>query len=46
VTRDVLARKLKRLKAYLADLEVHRGRGPEHIENDPYEVERLLELVV
>jgi uncharacterized protein YutE (UPF0331/DUF86 family) len=46
VTRDVLARKLKRLRGYLDHLGSHRDRGAEDIEGDPYEVERLLELVV
>lgn len=46
MTRDVLARKLGRLRAYLADLAPHAGRTPDEILADPYEVERLLELVV
>lgn len=43
---EVLARKLERLATYLADLEPHRGRTGAEIRQDPYEVERLLELLV
>lgn len=43
---DVLARKLRRLGAYLDDLGDHSGRSAAEITADPYEVERLLELVV
>lgn len=43
---EVMARKLKRLDAYLAALEPHRGRSAAEIRTDPYEVERLLELLV
>lgn len=43
---DVLARKLRRLGGYLDDLATHRGRGAAEIAADPYELERLLELVV
>ncbi len=46
MTRDVLARKLSRLRIYLRDLRPHRGRSADDVEADPYEVERLLELVV
>lgn len=46
MTRDVLVRKLARLRGYLDDLRPHRGRSAGDIESDPYEVERLLELVV
>lgn len=46
MTRDVLARKLKRLRGYLDDLRPHRDRRADDIAADPYEVERLLELVV
>lgn len=46
MTPDVLARKLEGLGRYLGDLETHRGRTAEDIRKDPYEVERLLELVV
>lgn len=43
---DVLARKLRRLSIYLADLTKHAGRTAAHIAEDPYAVERLLELLV
>ncbi len=43
---DVLARKLERLSRYLVDLESHRGRTSTDIRENPYEVERLLELVI
>ena len=43
---EVLARKLERLGAFLADLRPHRDRPTEDIRSDPYEVERLLELLV
>ena len=43
---EVLARKLERLAFYLAALESHRGRTAEEIRNDPYAVERVLELLV
>lgn len=46
MTRDVLVRKLARLRGYLDDLRPHRGRSAADLEDDPYEVERLLELVV
>jgi uncharacterized protein YutE (UPF0331/DUF86 family) len=46
VTRDVLARKLHRLRTYLGHLQGHVGRSAEAIAADPFEVERLLELVV
>lgn len=46
VSPDVLARKLRRLSDYLDDLSAHRGRGAAEIAGDPYELERLLELVV
>jgi len=46
VTRDVLARKLHRLRTYLEDLAPHEGRSANEILDDPYEVERLLELLV
>lgn len=46
MTRDVLARKLVRLRGYLDDLRPHRDRTAHDLEADPYEVERLLELVV
>lgn len=46
MTRDVLLRKLDRLRAYLADLEPHADRSAEEIADDAYEVERLLELLV
>ena len=43
---EVLARKLERLAAYLAVLERHKGRTADQVRNEPYEVERLLELLV
>lgn len=46
MTRDVLARKLSSLERYLADLRPHAGKSVEEIRERPYEVERLLELVV
>ncbi len=46
MTRDVLARKLARLRAYLSDLGAHAGRSATDLRDDPYEVERLLELLV
>jgi uncharacterized protein YutE (UPF0331/DUF86 family) len=46
VTRDVLSRKLNRLRTYLSDLAPHSGRSADDLLEDPYEVERLLELVV
>jgi uncharacterized protein YutE (UPF0331/DUF86 family) len=46
VSPDVLARKLERLSTYLADLDKHRGRTAVEIRDDPYEVERLLELLI
>lgn len=46
MTREVLARKLASLERYLEDLRPHRGRAADELRRDPYEVERLLELVV
>lgn len=46
MTRDVLLRKLARLRTYLADLEPHAGRSAADVADDAYEVERLLELLV
>lgn len=46
MTRDVLVRKLARLRSYLEDLRPHAGRSSDEIAGDPYEVERLLELLV
>lgn len=46
MTREVLARKLDALERYLDDLERHRGTSPEQLREDPYRVERLLELVI
>lgn len=43
---DVLARKLERIAEYLSVLEAHRGRSAQNLRDDPYEVERLLELLV
>ncbi|MGH7541286.1 MAG: type VII toxin-antitoxin system HepT family RNase toxin, partial [Gemmatimonadota bacterium] len=46
MTRDVIARKLARLRVYLADLAPHAGKSTERILDDRYEIERLLELLV
>ncbi|GMV07609.1 MAG: hypothetical protein AMXMBFR53_38840 [Gemmatimonadota bacterium] len=46
MTRDVLARKLDALRRYLDALRPHRGRSADDIADAPYEVERLLELIV
>lgn len=46
MTREVLARKLASLERYLDDLGAHRGADPEELRDDPYRVERLLELVI
>lgn len=46
MTREVLARKLRALERYLDDLRPHRGTSPERLRESPYEVERLLELMV
>lgn len=46
MTRDVLVRKLSRLRVYLEDLAPHVGRSAEDVIDDPYEIERLLELLV
>lgn len=46
MTRDVLARKLRRLRTYLGHLAGHVGRDATDLAADPFEVERLLELVV
>ena len=46
MTREVLVRKLDRLRVFLEDLAAHRERDSASLEEDPYEVERLLELVV
>lgn len=46
MTREVLVRKLALLKRYLEGLAAHRGRSSKELRNDPYEVERLLELLV
>lgn len=46
MTREVLARKLAALERYLNDLARHGGTSPERLRDDPYRVERLLELVV
>jgi uncharacterized protein YutE (UPF0331/DUF86 family) len=43
---EVLARKLDQLRRYLEDLDPHRGRDAADLRDEPYEVERLLELVV
>lgn len=43
---DVLSRKLERLTKLLDDLESHSGRTGVEIEDDPYAVERILELLV
>jgi uncharacterized protein YutE (UPF0331/DUF86 family) len=46
VTREVLVRKLDRLRTYLGDLKPHAGKSSDEILEDPYEIERLLELLV
>lgn len=46
MTRDVLARKLERLRTYLADLAPHAGKSVDEVREDSYEIERLLELLV
>jgi len=46
MTREVLVRKLARLERYLDDLRPHRGKSGEEVRESPYEVERLLELLV
>lgn len=46
MTRDVLARKLERLRVYLNDLAPHSGKSLDQVLEDSYEIERLLELVV
>lgn len=46
MTRDVLLRKLDRLRTYAADLQPHAGKSATEIADDAYEVERLLELIV
>jgi uncharacterized protein YutE (UPF0331/DUF86 family) len=43
---EVLARKIGRLRDYLGALDAHQGRSADEIAGDPYEVERLLELLV
>jgi uncharacterized protein YutE (UPF0331/DUF86 family) len=43
---EVLARKLERLRSYLSDLAPHRGKTAAEVRDDPYEIERLLELLV
>jgi uncharacterized protein YutE (UPF0331/DUF86 family) len=46
MTREVLARKLHRLRTYLDHLQPHSGKSAEELRGDPYTVERLLELLV
>ena len=46
MTRDVLLRKLDRLRTYVADLQPHAGKSATEVEDDAYEIERLLELIV
>lgn len=46
MTRDVVVRKLASLERYLGDLRSHGGKSAEEVRGDPYEVERLLELLV
>ena len=46
MTPEVLARKLAVLERYLEDLRPHHGKSVEEVQRDPYEIERLLELVV
>jgi uncharacterized protein YutE (UPF0331/DUF86 family) len=46
MTRDVLARKLRRLDTLLHDLAPHAGKSVEAVFEKRYEIERLLELLV
>lgn len=46
MTRDVLVRKLARMRTYVRALAPHRDRTAGELLDDPYEVERLLELLV
>lgn len=46
MTKDVLARKLRRLQILLADLAEHRGKSVDQVVEDRYEIERILELLV
>jgi uncharacterized protein YutE (UPF0331/DUF86 family) len=46
VTREVLVRKLDRLRSYLDALRPHADRSPDDLAADPWAVERLLELLV
>ena len=46
MTREVLARKLARLQALLADLHPHAGKSVDEVFDDHYEIERILELLV
>lgn len=46
MTRDVLARKVGRLRTLLKDLTPHAGKSVEDVIVDRYEIERLLELLV
>lgn len=46
MTREVLIRKLAALERFLDDLLPHAGKSAGEVREDPYEIERLLELVV
>jgi uncharacterized protein YutE (UPF0331/DUF86 family) len=43
---DVLARKLAKLRVFLSDLRPYEGASPPTVEEDHYQVERLLQLLV
>ena len=43
---EVVVRKLDTLRSLLAELEKHAGATADEIRQDPYRVERLLELLV
>jgi uncharacterized protein YutE (UPF0331/DUF86 family) len=46
VAPEVVVRKLDTLRSLLAELEKHAGATADEIRQDPYRVERLLELLV
>lgn len=46
MTREVLARKLARMGKLVAALRIHAGKSAGQVADDPYEIERLLELLV
>lgn len=43
---EVVVRKLARLRSLLGELEKHRAASSDEIADDPYRVERLLELLI